>query len=271
MPSPFPGMDPFLEDPEVFPDLHDMFIVHITEDLMARLPEPYHARVGSRNWLEPVHRRIGPDVRVHRGNGGSARLSARGNGGTAVLTKPVVVTAFHDEARETFVEVYSGQGKKRRLVTSLEVLSPTNKTPGEHGRNLYRQKQRELCNAKVNLVEIDLLRGGEHTTAVPLEHLTAQVGKSDYHVCCWRFERFNEYFVYPFYLSEPLPTVAIPLLPGDGDVALPLQPLFERVYDAGPFPRVVDYRGDVPPPPLSAAQSKWIKKQLAARSLRKRK
>ena len=41
MPSPFPGMDPFLEHPEVFPDLHDSLGATLRESLNARLPEPY--------------------------------------------------------------------------------------------------------------------------------------------------------------------------------------------------------------------------------------
>ncbi|MCI0681199.1 MAG: DUF4058 family protein [Gemmataceae bacterium] len=263
MPSPFPGMDPYLEDPELFPDLHDKLIAHIGEALMARLPPPYYAVTGSRIWVEPVRRRVGPDVRIHRKNGGLVRATAASNGGTAVLTEPVIVTVRHDEVRETFAEIYTGRGKKRRLVTSIEILSPTNKTPGEQGRDLYRQKQAELAASKVNLVEIDLLRGGEHTTAVPREELIDQAGACAYHVCCWRFHRFQEYRVYPIQLDEPLPVLAIPLLPGDPDVPLPLQPLFDQVYDAGPYPRVVDYRDDVPPPPLPAEKRRWLKRRLS--------
>jgi hypothetical protein len=256
-------MDPYLEDPELFPDLHDALIVHIKEALSPRLPSPYYAVTGSRIWVEPVRRHVGPDVRIHRKNGGTARTPASTNGGTAVLTEPVIVTILHDEVRETLVEIYAGRGKKRRLVTSIEILGPTNKTPGEHGRDLYRQKQRELAAGKVNLVEIDLLRGGEHTTAVPPEELAGQVGACDYHACCWRFDRFQEYRVYPIQLADSLPVLAIPLLPGDPDVALPLKPLFDHVYDAGPYPRIVDYRGAVPPPPLPPDKRRWIKKRLA--------
>jgi hypothetical protein len=262
MPSPFPGMDPYLEDAELFPDLHDALITHIKEALMPGLPPAYYAVTGSRIWVEPARRRVGPDVRIHRKNGGTARAVAS-NGGAAVLTEPVIVTVRHDEVRETFVEIYAGRGKKRRLVTSIEVLSPTNKTPGEQGRDLYCQKQQELAASKVNLVEIDLLRGGEHTTAVLREELIDQAGACDYHVCCWRFDRFEEYRVYPIQLSEPLPNVAIPLLPADPDVPLPLQPLFDQVYDAGPYPRMVEYRDDVPPPPLSAEKRRWLKRRLS--------
>ena len=82
-------------------------------------------------------------------------------------SEPLVVHVTHDERREPFVEIYLGRGSERRLVTCIELLSLSNKTPGEHGRDLYLRKQGEILYGKVHLVEIDLLRGGEHTTAVP--------------------------------------------------------------------------------------------------------
>jgi Protein of unknown function (DUF4058) len=40
MPSPFPGMDPFLENPGIFSDFHDSFITYLRENLQANLPPP---------------------------------------------------------------------------------------------------------------------------------------------------------------------------------------------------------------------------------------
>src|SRR5437868_140297 len=98
MPSPFPGMDPWLESPTVFPDLHDRLIFVLSEVLNARLPKPYFAAIASRLVIEEPHRRIVPDVDVFRSptttNGGSARGSG---GGVAtavaeeVATEPIVV------------------------------------------------------------------------------------------------------------------------------------------------------------------------------------
>ena len=62
MPSPFPGMDPFLEDPAIFPDLHDRLIFCLSEALNGQLPEPYYASLGSRVWVQTAQRRIVPDV-----------------------------------------------------------------------------------------------------------------------------------------------------------------------------------------------------------------
>ncbi len=142
-------------------------------------------------------------------------------------------------------------------------MSLTNKTPGEHGRDLYLRKQREVLAAKVHLVEIDLLRGGEHTTAVPAGRLARAAGEFEYHVSIHHFDNLEDYFVYPIRLRQPLPEIAVPLLPGDPPVPLDLQAVFSRTYDAGPYPREIDYRQSVPPPPLSPAMESWLRDVLA--------
>ncbi len=162
MASPFPGMDPFLEDAEFFPDLHDSLIVHLKESIQAKLPGKYYAITGNRIWLDVARPPVGPDVRIHEKNNGE-ELNI--GGGTSVLTKPlanpVLITIAKEEFRETFVDIYAVQEPGRRLVTSIEVLSPTNKAPRERGHKLFRRKQRELFRNKVHLVEIDLLRRGQ--------------------------------------------------------------------------------------------------------------
>src|SRR5207302_681231 len=144
-----------------------------------------------------------------------------------------------------------------RLVTTVEVLSRTNKSPGEHGRDLYVQKQQEVLKHKVHLVEIDLLRGGEHTTAVPLEEAVARAGSFDYHVCVHRFDRPYDYFVYPIQLGNRLPAIAIPLLPEHTAVRIDLQPVLDRCYDSGLYRRRVRYGEHTPVPSLSAEQAEW--------------
>ncbi len=67
----------------------------------------------------------------------------------------------------------------------------------------------------MHLVEIDLLRAGQHTTAVPFDRLMAAAEAFNYHVSIHHFDNFEDYFVYPFRLPDPLPMIAIPLLPGD--------------------------------------------------------
>jgi len=169
----------------------------------------------------------------------------------------VVIHVPHDEIVEPLVEIYMGRGSDRRQVTAIEVLSPTNKTLGEQGRELYLRKQQEILCTKVHLVEIDLLRGGRHTTAVPLDRLSAATGPLDYHVSIHHFDNLEDYFVYPVQLTEPLPTISIPLLPGDPPVPLDLQAVFPRTYDAGPYRREIDYREAPPAPPLREEHAAW--------------
>src|SRR5262245_32890425 len=245
MASPFPGMDPYLDRPAVFGDFHDSFILYLREALQPRLPEPYFASTRSGVWVAGSQRFIEPDADIHRRNGGENTGQAMA-GGVALLdataAKPIVIHVPHDERREVFLEILFVQDGERRLVTTLEVLSPTNKTPGEHGRGLYLQKQKELLESQTHFIEIDLLRAGKHSTSVPLDYALQKTGTFDYHVCCHRFDQWQEYFVYPIQLPEPLPIVAIPLLPEDPQVPLDLQQVFNRTYDAVGYGRLINYR-----------------------------
>ncbi len=246
MPSPFPGMDPFLEDPERFPGFHDRFITYLSEFLQPKLPEPYYADSGRRAWIEISERFIGPDVQVLKPRRTrETPEEEKATAGVALAAppsgRPIVIHVPHDERREPFIEIYVGRRPDRRLVTTIEVLSPSNKAPGEQGRDLYLRKQREVLQGKVHLVEIDLLRAGEHTTAVPRDRLMTEAGSFDYHVCIHRFDEFEDYFVYPIRLDERLPEIAIPLLPGDPSIPIELQGVLARAYDAGPYRREIRY------------------------------
>ena len=260
MPSPFPGMDPHLEHPDIFPDFHDRFVTYVSDAIQLQLPEPYYAALGRRAWIEVSERFVGTDVDVLAPRR-PQEAQAESGGGAAVVarpaTQPLVIHVPHDERVEPLVEICMGRGSERRLVTAIELLSLTNKTPGEHGRDLYLRKQQEILQGKVHLVEIDLLRGGRHTTAVPWDRLEAKTGRFDYHASIHHFDNLEDYFVYPVRLTDPLPEIAVPLLPGDEAVSLNLQAVFLRTYDAGPYKREIDYREDTPVPPLSAEQLEW--------------
>jgi hypothetical protein len=250
-------MDPFLEHPAVFPGLHDRLITYLGEALQSRLPEPYYAEIGDRLWVEVSQRPIGPDVNVLRRE---APRRPAGSSGLAVASKPtsraVLVTVPHDEMREPFLQIFS-RLEGERLVTTIEVLSPSNKTLGSPGRDLYLRKQREILSSQTNLVEIDLLRGGEHTTAVPHDLACKHAGPFDYHVCVHGFEHFEDYLLYPIRLEERLPEIEIPLLPADAPVVVSLQAVFDRAYDTGPYRRRIAYGKELPAPPLGAEREAW--------------
>ena len=262
MPSPFPGMDPFLEHPVFFPDLHGSMHVYIREALQAALPEPYFAVVEERLWVESSARPIEPDSVVIQ----SLESGTETHGiATAVATRtqPLVFEVFDDEHTETYIEVRTRlRDEKERIVTTIEVLSPTNKSPGEKGRDLYLEKQREILDSDIHLVEIDLLRGGMHTTPMSLERLQHKAGAFDYHVSVHRFDERGRFYVYAWKLDSALPEIAIPLLPGDGGVPLDLQAVFARCYDTGPYRRRVRYDVARLDPPLDSERAAWAKRTI---------
>jgi hypothetical protein len=262
-------MDPYLEDPAVWPDFHNRFIALLSEAMNAVLPAPLFASIGSRVYVEETERRVEPDTDILNPNGsanGSARVGSGGGAAVAdaLQARPVIVHVPREEITEWFAEIHAAPGGER-LVTTIELLSPTNKRPGSTGRQKYREKQAEMLGAPVSLVEIDLLRDGQHTTAVPLADARRQAGPFDYHVCARRFPKPSDYEVYPIGLQNPLPAVAIPLLPNQPDVTIPLQPLLTRCYDTGQYVRRVRYDRPLPDPPLPADQQAWATQWLAAR------
>ena len=266
MPSPFPGMDPFLEDHKYFGDLHGSFQFCMREQLQSRLPAPYFAAISERLVIEARDaerpRWIESDTDVLR----SYRDDDSG-GGVAVATsrhtrsEPMIVTDDEPETQK-FVEIRTrNDDGTERVITSLEVLSPSNKQPGL-GCDVYRQKQREVWSAGVSLVEIDLLRSGEHTTLIAHDKLTSFAPHADYHVCVTASWDSITKLLYPFRVEDLLPEVAVPLLPKDGFVALDLQLVFNRCYDSGPYPRRVRYELPLLDPPLKPEQQDWASKLL---------
>ncbi len=268
MPSPFPGMDPWLESLLFFGGLHSSMIFLIKAALQARLPEPYYADTDDRVWIDYSLRYVEPDVNVLR----RPLPTPRANGGAACVTRsqPIVVQQIlvaNDETRETFVNVYTRRDDTERLVTSIEILSPANKAPGGQGRLQYEKKQLEVLESPTHLVEIDLLRGGRHATAVTHDRLRERAGDYDYHVCVNQFDRRDEYLIYPFRLPDRLPEIAVPLLPDDGAVPLDLQVLLDQAYDVGPYRRRLDYAEMQPVPPLTPEQHEWAVQILRAKGL----
>jgi Protein of unknown function (DUF4058) len=129
-------------------------------------------------------------------------------------------------------------------------------------------KQRETLDSDTHLVEIDLLRGGTHTAAVPRQLVEAKAGRFAYFVSIHRFDRPQDFLVYPIGLADRLPEFAIPLLPGDPDVPLDLQELFQRAYDAGPYASEVEYGKDPIVPRLRPEQAEWAAGVLKSRKRR---
>ena len=255
MPSPFPGMDPWLEAPGLFPDLHQRLIAYLSEAVSATLPAPYYTAIATRLYVESSRRHIEPDVDVLVPR--RHRPRAAPGGGVAVLgkPKPLVFRVADDPIREWALEIRRSDSGDR-FVTSVEVLSLSNKLRGTEGRKQYLKKRRELREGKVNIFEIDLLRAGAPTTLAPLERAERRAGPFDYHICARRYYRSLSTEVYPIAMAERLPLIAVPLLKGDPDITVDFQAVLDRSYAVGLFDRRADYSKPCDPP-LTPEQQAW--------------
>jgi hypothetical protein len=151
------------------------------------------------------------------------------------------------------------------VVTVIEVLSPSNKAPGQ-GRELYVKKQEELKAGGVSLVEIDLIRFGKRVLAVPFDRIP-EGHRTPYAACAQRGWKAFEVEFYRIPLRERLPAIRIPLRQSDTDVALDLQPLIDQSYEDGRYGHEIDYRSE-PDPPLSADDALWADALLREKGLR---
>lgn len=264
MPSPFPGMDPWLERPMVFPDVHLSLVYLLKAAIHAALPPGYTVSTSNRVWVDIESRRE-PDVGVFgpdNAPGGEAAVATMAAAGLLVIESDEV---FTDPIEEPYLEIVSDEGD--RLVTAIEVVSRANKTAGDRGRTSYQHKQNEYRLSNVNLVEIDLLRGGPHTTAVPEWRLRAVAPDYDYHTCVMLAGVPRQFFVGPIKLTDKLPALPIPLDAGVAPVTIDLQAVFNRCYDEGGFDRQAKYARKQPDPPLTPDQQAWAEGILRAKGL----
>jgi len=257
----FPGMDPYLEATELWPGVHASLVVHLRDHLQPLLRPRYIAAIEERVFVQgPDAREIVPDgyVRKHR--------PERDDATVAVLEADTCVRVFvpEREVHETYLEILDLQAGQR-VVTVLEVVSPTNKYTGP-GRDSYLAKQREVRGSQAHLVEIDLLRSGPHVLAVP-EWAARNQGPYYYLICVNRAEGRRENFeLYPRSLRERLPKIRLPLAEGSPDVVPDLQGVLERTYEAGSYRDRLRY--DRPcVPRLSPGDQAWADERIRAAGL----
>ncbi len=279
--QPFPGMDPYLEAPDIWPDFHNRLATALSTMLNAQLPAPYYARLQKRAELgiasdSGMLRHIIPDITVLRRPRPETSSEPTSRGGVAVLDLPRVeastgidVRVYTDPLEHYFVEIYnSAQGHK--LVTIIEIVSPSNKRPGPDRRS-YETKQRDVLESSVNLIELDLLRSGRWL--LPYPDLVAMVDTlaPDYLVLLnrgvLRQGNWVDYTLYPVLLRETLPCIPVPLADQDPDVLLDLQVAVNQVYREGPYFRAIDYSVS-PDPPLNESDAAWADGLLHTAGLR---
>ena len=246
MPSPFPGMNPFLEQDDVWEDFHGRIIPIIAEQLERHVGPNYIVKIEARLYINE----LGDDRRHFLARADVAVASPPRSGsaqeGTALAEAPLELWLPEvDVFRENYVEIRDRHD--RRLVTAIEVLSPMNKTSGPN-RDQYLAKRRELLGSTTHFVEIDLRRGGQRP---PLNQLPA----CDYYVLVSRYRDRPRVGVWPIGLREALPTIRVPLSDPDKSVPLDLQSALHQAYDAANYGKYI-YEGQ-PQPPLSGDDAAW--------------
>ena len=232
----FPGMNPYLENPELWSEVHFGLIAVLARSLNAVITPKYRAAVEKRVYADSLLVGI-PDVSVF----GAGTEAAQAQRTTATLSEPLVVTVpIVEETQERFLEIREvGTGT---VVTVVEVLSPKNKRAGE-GKVKYNAKRQTVLNSMAHLVEIDLLRTGEPK---PMAGGVA----SDYRILVSRANRRPVAELYPFNLPEALPRFLLPLRPGDQEPVVDLQDVLEQVYQEAALELAIDYT-QPPVPPLT--------------------
>lgn len=261
MEPPFPGMDPYLERSTIWPDVHTGLITGFRDSIQAQLSARYVAVITPYVTLEsieiaPTRQVFIPDIGILEGDAPDA-----GGVAVAIAQAPLTIPAqMNIPTRYARIEIRSVTHE--RLVTSIELLSPANKRPGNEGSEAYEQKRQALFQGGVHLLEIDLLRGGVRP------RLARPLPPTAYCVFLSRSYRWPMVDVWPIALADPLPVVPVPLIYPDPDVALDLNRILHQVYRNARYERQIDYRADPPPPPLSAEEAAWLDALLRERGLR---
>jgi hypothetical protein len=267
MKSPFPGIDPYIEACRLWEDFHHGLIEQIALALAPHLPANYVARTGVRAYVVLVESE-GKKERAFQADVGittpaTGRPAADGGGVTvaepSTESEPVSMRPFIvEEFKESFVEIYELR-PERRLVTCIEVLSPSNKRKDSEGWHQYLRKRQAILLGEANLIEIDLLRGG---SKMPL---LDPWPTSPYTLLVSRRSRAPGCRVWKAHFQRPLPPIPVPLTAPNPDVTLELQPLVEAVYAHRHYDMDIDYSKPLQPP-LSAEESAWLQAQLQARA-----
>ena len=251
----FPGMDPYLEDPQFWPGVHSAMVVYIRDQLQPLLRPRYIAAVEERVFVEGPNRDVVPDVWIAQTDSRETLPAVA----VAESDQPVLVEIPELEIHESFVQILD-KNYNQQVVAVIEVVSPTNKFSGP-GRDSYLSKQREVRAITTHLVEIDMLRVGQHVLSAA-EWAARGRGNYDYLVCVNRAAGLRDRFeLYPSQLRERLPRIRVPLAGDDPDVVLNIQSAVEQVYDAGSYRDRINYAAPCVPP-LSDENQAWANEIL---------
>jgi hypothetical protein len=248
--SPFPGMDPYLESPDLWPDVHSSLMTIFREQLAPLLAPKYVAELNTQIVIDsfgdspPETESALPDVTITQ-----PRMIRESSAGSTAVAAPLRLRV-PQSAPTRLVTIYIRYRENERLVTVIELLSPVNKRPGE-GRHAYVEKRNTFLETPVHLIEIDLLRKWPR---MPLE---GKLPASHYlAVVCDMYER-PICGVWPMSVRQPLPTLPVPLLRPDPPVDLDLNQALHTAYRRAHYDLRIDYRSPCDPP-LAQADAEWV-------------
>jgi hypothetical protein len=256
MESPFPGMDPYLEEPSGWTSVHHWLISVIGEMLIAQVAPHYSVKIEERVYIADdddldTRRQIAPDIfLVQRPSALAAEAAA-----TATATPATIIERLPlaPEVRDRYLAIYDR--RSRELVTTIELLSPWNKARSTRGSREFLAKREAVFSTRTHWIEIDLLRAGERPEEV--------AGQSDYYALLRRGNGGGRLEVWYVDLRDPLPRISVPLRDPHPDVVLDLQSVFATIYARARYADDVDYARPVPPPPLRPADAAWVAQCIA--------
>ncbi len=269
----FPGMDPYLEAPGIWPGFHEAFLFCVREVLQPVPPERYYAELRTREEVGiagfPSDAVLYSDVAVKDLPQGWQAPGAARSGTTAVAAPEHLVIASQEPLTVSFVEVRE-TAAGGRLVTLIDLLSPSNKLSCPD-RESFERKQEEILSSDAHWIEIDLLRSGKRVGGHARVDTHCRAKGYDYVIVVSRSSKRSplDLEIYGFKVRDLFPVVGVPLCSPDPDVALDLGKVFRRAYETGPYRKLIRY-DLAPDPPLSGEQAAWARGVLEARGVRPR-
>lgn len=267
MSSPFPGMDPFLEHPNIWSEVHNRLIVAIADELVPKVRPKYRVKIDQRiyqvnenNSNDSSSLLVGlPDVTIKTKAKKQQENTKRKASNVAVLTpktkvKPFTVTLpLPEEIKQNYLEIIDLE--KYNVVTAVEILYPVNKRQGK-GRNKYLKKREKILNSLTHFVEIDLLRSYEK---MPILELDIDF---DYYILISVSEKRPQADLYGINLPDSLPIIPIPLYQEDRYAEINLQEIFNLVYQKAGYDYTIDYKREIIPS-LDTKYLSWYKEIVA--------
>jgi len=256
--SPFPGMDPYLEQSKLWVDFHNSLADEMRAQLNTQIRPGYFARLTPYTTYEAIEigqstaRAIRPDVGVMQP--GPTEFMPQTNVAVLEIDTPVESEIDLSVPVDLLsVEIYNSD---ETLITAIEILSPVNKKPGHKGFTDYERKREELFHSSAHLIEIDFLREGTRP------RLARPVPITPYYIMLSRMERRPKVDVWPIPIAAKLPKIPIPLRTPDPDAILDMSQVMENVYERGAYDVQIDYEQPVPPPEISSDEQAWVTARL---------